>query len=99
MPDRHVLHVADALALGGLADDHERLVALAAGDGLEHGSRVVPVDLGALPAERLELLHQRIERRMGLGGPPKALEVVVIDEGYEIGAAERGGHHYRLPGR
>ena len=36
---------------------------------------------------------------MRLGGAPEALEVVVVDEGDEIGAAERGGHHDRLPGR
>ena len=48
---------------------------------------IVAVDLGRLPAEGLELVGQRIERRMRLGRAAEALEVVVVDEGDDVGAA------------
>src|SRR3984893_7922125 len=35
---------------------------------------------------------------MCLGGTTEALKIVVVDRGYNVGAAERGRHHHGLPG-
>ena len=99
VPDRHVLHVADALALGGLGDHHQRLPPLREETAAKMAAESWPSTSTRFPAERRELVGQRIERRMRLGGAAEALEVVVVDDGDDVGAAERGRHQHGLPGR
>ena len=100
VPDRHVLHVADALALGGLGHDHQRLrAARAFVTASKMAAESWPSISTVSQPNACELGGQRIERRMGLGRAAEALEIVVVDEGDDVGEPERGRHQHGLPGR
>ena len=98
VPHGNVLHVADALALHGAGDHHQRLVARARLHGVADGGRIVAVDLDALPAEGAELFDQRIEMRVQIDDGADRDHLVVVDEGDDVAELERGRHQGGFPG-
>ena len=99
MPDRHVLHEGDALALDRAADDQQRALAAPAHHRFMHRRRVVAVDFDRLPAEGLGLRHQRVESRVTVAHPLEAAEIVEVHQRDKIVELEVRRHHHRFPAR
>ena len=101
MPDRHVLHIADAFALGGLGEHHEWLCSpWRPVTASKIGRRVVAVDLGRLPAEGARTSRPADRTRdacrrcaRGSGSRCCRLKATMLEQ------PERRRHHRRFPGR
>ena len=99
MPDRHVLHIGDALALYGLGHGHEGFAAGPRTNCRFNGIGVMAVDLDPFPAERLELLQKRMKRRMALAHAFQTGKVVQVDKGDQVFQLQVRRHHGTFPGR
>ena len=98
MPASLVLHVADALALGGLHHDGEgyTLGLLGLGKGGLHLVKVVTVDLSHFKTECLQLLRNGIGAHH-VGDVAVDLQAVVVDDDAQVVQLVVVGQHKGLP--